>query len=487
MRGLYTPITFLAVGEDLRQQKLVADANLLRPIDASEFAKTLKIEKATERRATSADEQKGLIDAQFRDDAASEIKAVYNKAVQNFSDHAQAVRGYIHLLAAKLDFSSLHGQIQGDINQLERYIEQERAELLELHKIYREEDASYERFRGERELTRPPAPPVNPGLYMIDLIILWFVESAINAVFLIPVSPSPAAGFINSVVISSVNVILALLVGFYVTKRVNHPNVFNKIVGIVTVPLTVVGFGAFHYFITQFRAQLEIAAEQERAAEAFVEVSQADLMNRTVAYILEDPFRVPDLLSAVLFLIGVVLAFYAWWKGYHLGDEFPGYTRRFKAREERRKKFQDHRREVFDQAQSIRDRSMEEIDAFIGDIAPTIQVMQSQQAAWSALRKKFEAFRSSCDDALEYSLNKYVSKACEGIRPEAFAANTVMNSDVDLANFDSEFSEIASAVSKAADAAQVAKEEAAGYRVEVREIIEETSADLKAAIGEEVA
>ena len=472
------------MGGELRQQKLVADSNLLRPVDASEFAKTLKIEKAAERRATSAKEQQELLDAQFRDEAASEIKAVYNKAVQNFSDHAQAVRGYIHTLAAKLDFTPLHGRIQGDINQLKRYIEQERSELLELHKIYREEDASYERFRSERGLTRPPAPHVNPGIYMIDLIILWFVESVINAVFLIPVSPSPAAGFINSVVISSVNVILALLIGFYITKRVNHPNIFNKVAGFVSIPVTVVAFGAFHYFITQFRAQLEIAAEHERTAEMFVEVGQVELMNRTIAYILENPFRVPDLLSAVLFLIGVVLAFYAWWKGYHLGDEFPGYTRRFKIREERRKKFQDHRREVFDQAQSIRDSAMEDIDAFIGDIAPTIHVMQSQQAAWGALRKKFEAFRSSCDDALDYSLNKYVSEACGGIRPEAFSAKPALTSETDLANFDTEFAEIASAVSNADGAATLAKDEAAGYRVEVREIIEETSSDLKAAIGE---
>jgi hypothetical protein len=462
----------------------LANANLLRPVDAKEFTKSLKLERAAERRSRADSAQREAIDAQFYDEAVSELRAVNNQTLQNFTEQARATRDYVNSLAAKLDFEPLHGEVQGRVIELKRDVDQERSELQNLHRLHREEDASYQRFRDERGLTRPPADPVNPGVYMIDLIILWFVESAINAVFLVPVSPSPAAGFINSVVISSVNVILALLIGYWITKRINHRHLFNKIVGFIHIPVVFCFFVGFHYFITQFRAQLEIAAEEERASSVIIEISQIELMSRTLDYIFENPFRVPDLLSAILFLIGLVLALYAWWKGYHLGDEYPGYTKRFKVREERRKAFQKYRKQVFDERQDIRDHAMQRIDTFILNIGPTMQVMQAQKVAWQGLIQKLSVFQSSCLDALDYALSKYVSEVCGGVRPEVFKQDLGSLFTHDISIYEREMVDINETVERASSTADASKAAASNYRQQVYDIIESSGAELKAAIGE---
>lgn len=250
-------------------------------------------------------------------------------------------------------------------------------------------------FRERHGAVGPPRGAKNSVLMIGILAIMLMIEIALSGLFFAEKNEMGLLGGIGvAVVISGVNVITCLLMGFG-ARYVRLRGVFPTMFGVLMIALFFVEAIGLNLLVAHFRDALSTLPWTEATIEAIESVRA-------------DPFAIESLKSVVVFLFGFTVCTIAFIEGAVLWlDPRPGYNRLYddtekaideyghlyrEAQEELTKLFNASREELQGQAQKFRARVHSALDAVGGQ---------------SSITRQLNSFTETCDVAANRLLTSY--------------------------------------------------------------------------------
>ena len=458
-------------GPDLR------DVSYLTPLDGERFLDELDLAGRAQRRKSAGEADRMSEDAGFRSRLEARLDALRQTAANDTQKRLNMMGDLIHQHAASIDFTRTETEIAADLSRMKVEAGAAAGEIETLYERYREQRAHFAEFRARRGLRRPAAPPPNVLRYTLVLYVLWVLEAAMNMLFFAGGNVMGlAGGFVLALLVSSVNIGAAFAVGFLLTKWINSVFLLRKAIGwlssLVFLPLLIAG----HFVVAHYRAQQMLAAEEGEF------LANSEYFALAVAALFENFWVLPDFESYILLIIGTGFGPYAWWKGYHFGDRYPGYTKEYKDLEEHRLDYEWARDDLVQRLEGVRDTAIGRITAFIDSVGPSVQAMLANAAAARSLVEHYRTFLKSCARTAELAWAEYVDTACGGRAPEGAPVETP-DSSSEIAELSRMVEQMAAEASAARDGAEAVRKAARSYRDEVLSEIKATEREIVAKIG----
>lgn len=177
----------------------------------------------------------------------------------------------------------------------------------------------YVKFRQWNHLERL-AQDTDVVTAVLWVLILFFVETVLNASLLMEVNPFGLVGAaIQMGLITGINILIGFLGVGRIFRYVNHVNTGKRLAGwLAGGSLTALIMG-FNVAVGHFRDSM-----QAMVARAEIDPI-AMLENDAISRLLEEPFGFDAFQTILLVLTGILFFTIASWKGYRWDDPYPGY------------------------------------------------------------------------------------------------------------------------------------------------------------------
>lgn len=299
-----------------------------------------------------------------------------------------------------LDFESQFGLIrQANATSLTDFKAEATSGVDELHgkrrdlKVAEDELAS---FKSKHRLDR--AAKVSSGaawFFKIALLVfILLLETALNGSFL---SIGNEGGMVGGVTIAFsyalLNVVSALLLAFFVVRRIIHRSFFAKMIGLI---------GLCVYVSLACAINLTIAHYREVSAETFTGVGK-EVMRRLIS----TPFSFNEIDSWALFGLGLVFSIFAFIDGCTMVDPYPGFTGVQKRLAVSRDDYIDTKKDLIDELRDVRDEHNEKVETIIKSLSARRQDFQSIISHRSRLSAQFMEHQNQLERAANSLLTIY--------------------------------------------------------------------------------
>ena len=454
----------------------LTDTSYLKPVDVGQLRKELRVAaRAAQRTDVKNPSSLGEDDARFLGDLASRLGAEARTAATDTSKRLTHISDLVSQLGAHVDFEKVRNETETDLNDMSVASTRAHGDIKEALKLYQEQKDHFQEYREHRGLRRPAAAPPHVFGQTWMLYVFGATEAILNMFFF---AGGNALGFLGGLIfallVASLNIIAAFLVGFSVTKWLNSIYLAKKVIGGVACLVFFGGLTASHLMVAHFRAQQMLAGESGEFASGSVYFDRA--LDRFSA----NPILLPDIESYVLLGFGIIFGLFAWWKGYHFGDPYPGYTKQFGALQNRRLDFEAEYHRLLDMLEDVRDRVRDRISAFIDSIGPSVRMMKSNASEAEALVGHYETFLNSIDGAYRIVSHEYCNAAGIDAQDDELEkyAGSYFDHKLEFADGVARLRREASEASQLADGV---KQEASEYRRQIIARIGETEMAARAA------
>lgn len=250
-------------------------------------------------------------------------------------------------------------------------------------------------FRKRHRLQRLARTIRGRGITLGLMFVLIAVESVINGAFFATGSEFGLAGGIGVAVgISFVNVIAAFLLGLFPIRWINHRNWLLKALGLTLAVGGVAALVGLQVFAAQYR-------------EAMAAVGEAQAMSVAIQRLLTTPWSVSAFSSIYLFGLGLVFCLYAFWKGAHFDDPYPGYGAMSRRMEHAQQEYSDTHAGLFDELQDVKDETVRSIDDGVQRLPSFPQNAAKIRQQRAALIDQFRTYEASVETAANQLLARY--------------------------------------------------------------------------------
>lgn len=456
----------------------VSDLSALKPIELDAVESELAVQEAIAERSLPetviADH-----DMAFANNVADRIGSLTAIAVKDVSARLAYQQNQAVKACEGLDFESEKNKIRGLQSEIRVSIRRDEDDLKYDFELFQRSLQYFDAYRSSRNLIAPAKRGEAFATVIAFLTLIVFVEAFLNAIFLAPVDPAGMVwGWITAVLISMVNVGVGFAVGSG-SKLFNSIKVHAKALGILIAALGVPALLAFHYLVMKYRAEMSFVGEEIEAGGDYVELSA--LFERTWNSIQQSPFSVGDMISLIVFFVGIGAAVLAVRKGYTLGDKYPGYTSAQEQFEANRSAFIDRRNRHLDALQDLRDDVIGQIDAFIreADTGKTKALNWAQQSR--SLLQSYRTFKASADAAVSQLIDRYVGdlKGREKTSVRKKLSDRIASAIAHDKTLEGLVADVCQAAEAGADDARRAREHADVLRSETIEAIDRQISDFK--------
>jgi hypothetical protein len=237
---------------------------------------------------------------------------------------------------ASLDVQSRMTELKADIQQaladntlatqIEAELSADRGELVEVtaNRIRREVD--WRSFRAKNHITESAHYPESLIWHSALIFALALVETGVNA-FFYENANGLVGGFIVALGVAAVNMVSAAALGsLHRRKNLSAPDqrYFGWACIVIFIPLTLFCNALFAAFRSAYQTLADPSDPlqlREGFKGAWAEALQFFVLK----------FYPHDFSSFLLFMIGLALSGFAFWKGYTSDDPYPGYSKRDRA------------------------------------------------------------------------------------------------------------------------------------------------------------
>ena len=250
-------------------------------------------------------------------------------------------------------------------SQVEAALADERKKLVDVTADRIKAEVEWRAFRARNNITDLPNYPESQIWHWSIIFALILAETVINA-FFYQNANGLIGGFVVAAAVAAVNMGSAVILG-NAFRRKNLAQTDQQIIGwlslLVFVPLALFCNALFASFRSVYQLiddPSDPVALSEGFRQAWSEAAQIFVVNYTFG----------DLSSFILFMIGIILSIFAFWKGYTSDDPFPGYSRRDMALK-RAKRAEEAKQELV--KQKVRD--------FLTDHRNRVQGLSTQTGA----------------------------------------------------------------------------------------------------------
>lgn len=242
---------------------------------------------------------------------------------------AQAKRSSSEAASRLIDLKSDIQQVLADntlSSQVNAELASERQRLVNVTAERIKAEVEWRAFRARNNITDLPNYPESQIFHWSIVLALILGETVINA-FFYQNSNGLIGGFVVAAAVAAVNMGSAVFLGNAFRRKnlaQNDQRVLGWIAVMVFVPLAIFCNALFASFRSVYQL-IEDPSDPIALSEGF-RVAWAEASR---IFILDYEFG--DLSSFILFMVGILLSLFAFWKGYASDDPFPGYSRRDKA------------------------------------------------------------------------------------------------------------------------------------------------------------
>lgn len=368
----------------------------LRPIDTSAIAAKLNLDGLASARAAKelpSSEAKTLdsIEQQITHTIESEWTWHGSELLNNLRAYAQRLAEF-SVQTELANIQLLSRNTLARLRDANHRAEAELGPLRETYVAFRDELREFQRKNNLRRAARDPSNRLTTiGL----LVLLISVEAGMNGVFF---SKGSEFGFLGGIVtavgISFANILIAYCVGLFPMRWINHKNFVIKFFGLVFSLAGLAALVALHGFAAHYRDVIGTVGEE-------------NALPATVNTLLRHPVELADINSYYLFVLGVVLASTAIWKGYTNDDPYPRYGAYYRRTVRARQEYSDEHADLFDELDEIKESTVSAIKAGTQRIPLFPQQAMQVRAERNAELEAFAAYENSIEAAINQLLSRY--------------------------------------------------------------------------------
>lgn len=267
--------------------------------------------------------------------------------------------------------------------------EDRRDEVVRARDEARRREDDLEEFRTVEGLRREPHYPPNRLKHVLTTVLVGLGEVGLNALLLgsgLAGGRIEGAGLAAGIAVANIgSAFLAGLLGRYG----NHRSAWKKSFGIA------VAFGAllyaffFNLLVAHYREAIGVSSSVAEAGRAAWTSFRGDYLG------------IGDFDSWVIAIIGMACALFAAWKGYSMEDDYPGYSRRSRVRNETQDLFDDVRREALDALEETRADNAENIQSAVETHRAGLVGDQQVRLAYEAVAEEHLRERRNLERAIE--------------------------------------------------------------------------------------
>ena len=368
----------------------------LKPIDTDRVAEELQLDRAARERGS---QEQPTRDSTSLDSVEQRI---VQKLQSEWSWHGAELVNNLKAYASRLlgvtvqtEFARLDLVAQNALAKLRSANHRAESELGPLRLSYISARQELEEFKIKHRLTRSARTSASRSITIGMLVVLVSVEAAANAVFFSKGSDFGLLGGLwTAVCISAVNIVIAFALGFLPLRWLRHRNYLIKFLGLLSAAIGIASIVIVHGLAAHLR---EVPGTVDE--DAMFLVAARSLWS--------NPFGLHDINSYYLFIIGVVWAIVAIWKGYTFDDPYPGYGAHFRRFEAARETYSEEHDFLFEDLEDIKEDTIKTIDGGITRIPLFPQQAANIRAEREALRQKFKGYESSVEAASNQLLSRY--------------------------------------------------------------------------------
>lgn len=213
--------------------------------------------------------------------------------------------------------------------------EEHRASLVKLREDQLQREAELKAFRALNGITENATYPKNMLEPYLLLAPLLAIETVANAYFY-ENSQGLLGGAVVAFMVSLVNLIVAFALGGSFRYK-NLAPILTKIGGWASVGAAIVLAIYFNAIFSAYRSEYQLLADVGDVSESAAAFGRA---LGAAGLIFVGKFPASDLMSFVLFFVGLLMSFLAFRKGYGCDDQYPGHGKRSRLYDEANLKYE---------------------------------------------------------------------------------------------------------------------------------------------------
>lgn len=311
------------------------------------------------------------------------VEELRRRGLQNFDDHLRVYRERLSRAAeARKEVEIVAGTARGDfVAEVDVWKARFATPAENLHEtfVWRNE------FRRRHKLMRPSDEFGGwPKTLAIGMILL-LIETSLNGyLFAQNNALGLLGGILAALLVSISNVGVSGLFGFF-SKLTHHRNLFWKLVGLILIAIWVCYVVGFNLAVAHFRDAVEATGDWKASA------------GRAVPDLLAQPLGLASIESWLLCLIGAMMSFLAFLKGFHTDDPYPGYGKVSRAVTNARDDYSAHLESAISELEAKRDSAIDELRDAHEEVRNGIGEAVDALFGQSSLRAQLGSFLEQCD------------------------------------------------------------------------------------------
>ncbi len=287
-------------------------------LDAARVAKELDLEKiGADKGAANLPRKSSQIPDEVESQISERLEAARIKANEIAENELQTYSERISNLDFEGHFSKLRQVGPLVINEIQTETQKSLNEMNVRRKKYLDIENEYKHFRATNGLENRTArltSPIHSFFRVLILVLMIVAETGLNGSFL---AKNNAAGLLggslDAFAFAFINIGFSVLLTIFVIKQIVRPGILFKVVGLT---------GIVAWFCVVLLINLGLAHFRETSGTLLEGAG-----NEVVQRLLEQPFRLEELKSWVLFGVGTLFAAITLADVITFSDIFPGYTK----------------------------------------------------------------------------------------------------------------------------------------------------------------
>ena len=290
------------------------------------------------------------------------VSKLKNEAYEDFSKQVSAYDGRL----ARLDLRTIVPEIKTMLNDADADFSAEvRKDNNHVHAKKREFVAvqeAYEGFRKEYGIRRLAEPEKSPILAIAILGAIFIAETVANSGFFSATHPGGLFGAVfEAAAISAINLATGFVLGILPLRYLQKPSFLWKLSMLpVALALICLALG-FNLFAAHYR---DAFASISPEAENFIPQASALAFEKMTTSL----YKLAGFQSYLMVLVGLLIVFYATFKGFTWLDPFPGYGAVYKRYLSRLREYLSMIDDLIRSLQDRKDRAVQELRESISDI-----------------------------------------------------------------------------------------------------------------------
>ena len=236
-------------------QERLSDLTLFNSIDAGRMSEQMGlVAKGKTRGAANTPAESATLPDDVETQIIHKVHELRSEVVQDSQLRLQTLNRLMSKTRASVGVSVLENEVTPIVTGLEQNAQVDVIDLDYTQEKLEQQKQDFNAWRKSRRLDRPAEESKSPLSFFADLFLLAIVEGALNLFFFTENNALGMLGaFAQAFIIAGVNILLCVVIGFVLFKRVNSIFILQKALGVVSIAAFMVALPAAHLVIGFYR------------------------------------------------------------------------------------------------------------------------------------------------------------------------------------------------------------------------------------------